>query len=104
MEMVSNFFLKRNHTEVDVENMDIGILHILVSVVVFLYLMEASSEEIYLFPMSQSNLKKNSLCIDRLQCIRLSVIDAEKYLAVQILAPRYSATRVLILETTQTGK
>lgn len=31
-------------------------------------------------------------------------IDAEKYLAVQILAPRYSATRVLILETTQTGK
>jgi hypothetical protein len=34
MEMVRNFFLKRNHTEVDVENMDIGILHILVSVVV----------------------------------------------------------------------
>lgn len=54
--MVRNFFLKRNHTEVDVENMDIGILHILVSVVVFLYLMEvsrSSSEESYLGAMSQ---------------------------------------------------
>jgi hypothetical protein len=49
MEMVRNFFLKRNHTEVELENMDIGILHILVSVVVFLYLMEvsrSSSEEL----------------------------------------------------------
>lgn len=43
--------------------MDIGILHILVSEVVFLYLMEAlrnSSEETYLGVMSQSNLKKNN--------------------------------------------
>lgn len=42
MQMVRNFFLKRNQTEVDVVNMDIGIIHILVSVVVFLYLMEVS--------------------------------------------------------------
>lgn len=54
--MVRNFFLKRNHTEVDMENMDIGILHILVSVVVFLYLMEVSKsslEENCLLAMSQ---------------------------------------------------
>lgn len=53
---VRNFFSERNHTEVDMENMDIGILHILVSVVVFLYLMAAlrsSSEENYPGTMSQ---------------------------------------------------
>lgn len=41
--------------------------------------------------MSQSNLNKNSLCIDQLQCIRLFAIDAEKFLAVQILALHYGA-------------
>ena len=62
------------------------------------------SEEIYLFPISQSNLNNCSLCIDRLQCIRLFEIDAEKYLAVQILALHYSVTKKLILVTTQIGK
>ena len=63
MQMVRNFFLKKNLIEVDVVNMDIGILHILVSEVVFLYLMEVSRnspEEIYLGKTNLSNLKKNS--------------------------------------------
>nr|DAQ19635.1 MAG TPA: hypothetical protein [Caudoviricetes sp.] len=64
----------------------------------------SSLEESCLGKMSQSNLKKNSLCIDRLQCIRLFAIDAEKYLAVQILALHYSATKKLILVTTLIGK
>nr|DAG18427.1 MAG TPA: hypothetical protein [Caudoviricetes sp.] len=54
--------------------------------------------------MSQLNLKKNSLCIDRLQCIRLFAIDVEKCLVAQILALHYSVTKKLILVTTQIGK
>ena len=50
------FLFEKKPYEVDMENMDIGILHILVSVVVFLYLMEvsrSSSEKSYLGAMSQ---------------------------------------------------
>lgn len=63
-----------------------------------------SSEETYLGVMSQQNLKKNSLCIDRLQCTRLFAIDAEKYFEVQTLALHYSVTTKLILVTTLIGK
>ena len=57
------FLFEKNLIEVDMVNMDIGILHILVLVVVFLYLMAASRsslEGIYLLLMNQLNLKKNS--------------------------------------------
>lgn len=51
-----------------------------------------------------SNDYKNSLCIDRLKCIRLFAIDAEKCLVAQILALHYSATKKSILVTTLIGK
>lgn len=50
------FLFEKNLIEVDMVNMDIGILHILVLVVVFLYLMAASRsslEGIYLLLMNQ---------------------------------------------------
>lgn len=53
--------------------------------------------------MNTEKLERANI-LDRLQCIRLFAIDAEKYLAVQILALHYSITKKSILVTTLIGK